>query len=240
MSAAVRRLLVVLAVLALAGAVGACGSASDDGSGGGDADRATTNRGGAANNGGGANGGGKLDEEEEAEIRGKEPTANNEVLLGARFFGKQPADFGAVAVGKTRTISFTLKSGGTSRTINGTSIGGAHAGDFSLAPGSCTDGVTVDADESCTLLITFRPSAEGPRMASLHVAVDPGVPGGRALTGGRGLTRPRPPPAVAPPPAGAAGSGQTDDTTGGTRSGTDDAGGGTAPTQPQAPGAEDE
>ena len=226
MSAPVRCLVVMLAALALAAGAGACGADSDEGAGG-DGDRTTAGNGAA---GKGGNGGGKQGDggggEDEEEFLEEEPTASNEVLLGAQFFGEKPADFGAVALGKTRTISFVLKSLGTARTISGTSIVGENAGDFSLSPGTCTNGAVVDAGESCTVLVTFRPSATGERKASLRVAIDPGVSGGRSMTGTGGLTPP-------PPPATETTRGGEPEDTGGTKPEVDDTGG-----TPAAPGAQ--
>lgn len=241
MNAAVRRVALLLAVLALAGSLDACGSDSDGTTADGDqSGQATTDTGGGASTGGdgdtgggGNTGGRSQDDGDDEEIRDEEPTANNEVLLGAAFFGEQPANFGAVAVGETHAISFRLDSLGVSRTINATSIVGDHAGDFSLAPGTCANGAVVGAGSSCTLSITFAPSAAGIRKASLRVEIDPGVPGGRSLTGNGG--------ADAEPPAGDdtdpdATSGEQ--TEGPTDPGAGDTGATTGPLAPEATDAD--
>jgi hypothetical protein len=176
-SASARLLAALLAILLVAATVAACGGGSD-GSGDGDAS-------GMASNGGGGGG----DEEPEEEID-EQPEANNQVYLGAAFFGEQPAQFGAVALGESRTLGFAVTSLSYTRTIQSVSIGGDHPGDFSLDPGSCTTGTVVGEGASCTLSITFTPTADGVRKAALDIEIDPGVSGGRSLEGGGGSEPP--------------------------------------------------
>ncbi len=185
-----RALLALLLVLALAGAVAACGGGDGDGgeSGGGAEIADGDNGSGAAMADGGGEPDSAADKKKDEEVIEEEPTADNQVLLGAQFFGEQPADFGVVAVGTTRTMSFTLKNLAQARAVLGTSLAGPEVGDFSLDPGTCGDGVELDAGASCTLKITFAPTVAGERRASLVVGIDPGVGAGRSLRGGASST----------------------------------------------------
>jgi hypothetical protein len=225
MSAARRPLRLALAVLALAGGVAACGADSEEGSRGGSEfanDEGGTGTGGGTNGGGTTGGGssrGSMTGASEEEIRREEPTATNEVLLGAQFFGERPADFGAVMTGSTRAIAFQLNSLGQPRTIGAMSIVGDHAGDFVLDPGTCATGAVVEAGASCTATITFKPSGEGVRKARLTVDIEPGVSGGRSLEG-TGGSAPPPPPATSTTNTDATRSTEETDTTGAAQAGT--------------------
>ena len=189
-----RRWLVVLASgLAIGGAIAACGDSGGDGSGGNGAGGAGNGDGdGGASGGARADGGGGPDSAAErskdAAVVDEQPSTDNQVLLGAVFFGEQPADFGLVAPGGSRTMAFTIRNLAQTRTILGTSIAGDHAGDFSVDPGTCGDATELAGGASCTLRVTFAPTAAGERRASLRLAVDPGVGAGRSLRGGSGST----------------------------------------------------
>lgn len=184
MSGSARLLAALLALLLVVAVVAACGGGSD---GSGDGDNSGM---GSGDGDGGGNGGDGGDEDEPIE---EEPVANNQVLLGAAFFGEQPAQFGAVALGGSRTLGFSVRSLSTARTIQGVSIGGDAPGDFTLDPGTCSVGAVVGEGATCSLSITFAPTAEGIRKAALDIEVDPGVSGGRSLEGSGGSAPPPPP-----------------------------------------------
>jgi hypothetical protein len=195
-----RLLAVLLALVLVVGTVAACGGGSGDS---GEGDTSGMTAGGDGGGDGGEGDGGEGDPEEPIE---EEPTANNQVLLGAAFFGAQPAQFGAVALGESRRLGFEVRSLLHSRTILDVSIGGDHAGDFALDAGTCTEGAVVGEGASCTLTITFAPTQEGVRRAALDIEIDPGVSGGRSLEG-TGGTAPSTTPAETDPAETAPGAG---------------------------------
>jgi hypothetical protein len=183
-SGSARLLAALLALLLVAATLAACGGGSD-GSADGD------NSGMASGDGDGDGNGDDGDDGEEP-IE-EEPVANNQVLLGAAFFGEQPAQFGAVALGGSRTLGFSVRSLSAARTIQGVAIGGDQPGDFTLDPGTCSTGAVVGEGATCSLSITFTPTAEGIRKAALDIDIDPGVSGGRSLEGSGGSAPPPPP-----------------------------------------------
>lgn len=82
-----------------------------------------------------------------------------------------PLPFGSFLVETSSApLKVTVKNNGSAPfTVNGVSIGGANAGDFSKSSDPCT-GQTLWPGMSCLVDVTFRPSATGTRSASLSVA----------------------------------------------------------------------
>jgi len=83
---------------------------------------------------------------------------------------------------KTKDVTVTNLSG--SSLSVGASITGANASDFALNGGTC--GSTVAANSSCTIAVTFTPTAGGsPESASIAVSVgsDPDSPHNISMTG---------------------------------------------------------
>lgn len=82
--------------------------------------------------------------------------------------------FPAQAIGTTsatQTLTVT-NSGGAPLTFSGLSVGGTHAGDFALVPGTttCVAGGTLAAAANCKIGIAFTPTASsGARSASLSI-----------------------------------------------------------------------
>jgi hypothetical protein len=105
--------------------------------------------------------------------------------------------FGSQLVGTTSASqSSTLKNTGTAAmTVSGIALAGANAGDFQQT-NDCPPSLAVNA--TCTITVTFSPTAPGGRAASVSIADDaPGSP--QAVTlGGNGTT---PAPAVSLSPA---------------------------------------
>jgi len=117
------------------------------------------------------------------------PSATNRVLLGAAF-SCQPGpgfdcdsstNFGAVVLGAEHTEGFAVSAGPTV-TIKSVTISGGHAGDFGLEAGTCTPG-TVLPPATCTLSVTFAPSAAGLRRAELKIEAESGRTYGTGLKG---------------------------------------------------------
>ncbi|MFJ4849056.1 MULTISPECIES: choice-of-anchor D domain-containing protein [unclassified Streptomyces] len=99
-------------------------------------------------------------------------------------------DFGSAPLNTTgaeRTFTLTNR-GATPRTVNGVTLSGADAADFALGTGTCAG--TLAPRARCTIAVTFRPTATGPRTAALTVDTTAGVRSaalsgtGLAATGG--------------------------------------------------------
>lgn len=92
-------------------------------------------------------------------------------------------NFGVITVGrsgKAKTVTVT-NLGSTSLTINGITLSGANASDFSQT-NTCGSGLAGGA--TCTVTINFTPTAVGARAATLNVNdSDPGGPQTVSLTG---------------------------------------------------------
>lgn len=95
-----------------------------------------------------------------------------------------PFDFGPTAVGTpTAATTFTVRNTGDepSGTISIT-LGGAHAAQFTLGADTC-NGMTLGADASCTVEVTYSPSVPGSHAASLQATASPGSTATASLTG---------------------------------------------------------
>ena len=80
--------------------------------------------------------------------------------------------FGNVKVGTSSPQSVTLtNNGGAQLNFTGITIIGANAGDFSETN---TCGTSIAANASCTLTVTFKPTAIGARTANLKISDDGG------------------------------------------------------------------
>ncbi|PYV77214.1 MAG: hypothetical protein DMG97_02205 [Acidobacteria bacterium] len=92
-------------------------------------------------------------------------------------------NFGTVAIGTTsaaKTVTLT-NVGTTSLSINGVAITGTNAGDFAQTH---TCGSSLAAGASCTISVTFRPTASGTRTAAVSVTDNaPGSPQKVTLSG---------------------------------------------------------
>jgi hypothetical protein len=80
-----------------------------------------------------------------------------------------PVNFGTQAVGTTSApMTVTLTNHGTTVvTVSGASVTGANKGDFKITSNGCT---TIPASGgTCTMNLTFTPSAKGARKATLSV-----------------------------------------------------------------------
>jgi P pilus assembly chaperone PapD len=116
---------------------------------------------------------------------GGNPTSD---LLGTGTQSRAPsvtvlptaADFGGEPVGSTSAArAFTVtNNGGSTATIGSIGVIGADRGDFTPDLTDCmsTDGGTLAPGQSCTVPVTFRPTATGPRSAQLAVSSDGGDP----------------------------------------------------------------
>ena len=110
----------------------------------------------------------------------------------ARITGAQP--FGAVDVGTTtaqRTVTVS-NVGAQDLTIgSGLTLSGDNPSDFALSDNTCA-AATLAFKESCTLKVTFTPSADGARTARIELATNEPVPTAVKLSGtgiGLGVTK---------------------------------------------------
>jgi MYXO-CTERM domain-containing protein len=106
----------------------------------------------------------------------------NPAVSAGPIIGISPANlsFSPVTVGQTSSaLSTTITNTGTGplqlSSINLTSS------DFALAGGTCTSGASIAPSASCTVAITFRPSAAGARSATL--ALNHNATGGSSQVG---------------------------------------------------------
>jgi hypothetical protein len=67
-----------------------------------------------------------------------------------------------------RMLSFSIESN-LPREITAVSIEGDNADDFHVDLGSCTIGMEIVQTTTCTLSVTFNPTAEGVRAAMLVI-----------------------------------------------------------------------
>jgi hypothetical protein len=88
------------------------------------------------------------------------------VILSPTNFTFGPQNVGTTSTPQTVTVTNT---GSANLTILTVTIGGANASDFAKSADACA-GATVTAKGSCTVSVTFTPSAIGSRSASLRFA----------------------------------------------------------------------
>ncbi len=87
-------------------------------------------------------------------------------------------DFGTVIVGSSSTATFTLtNTGGQDSGTLSHSTSGGNAADFAVTGGDC--GTTLAGGASCTVQVTFTPSANGAESTTLSYTA---TPGGKATT----------------------------------------------------------
>jgi len=95
-------------------------------------------------------------------------------------------DFGIATVGTTGdSHTFTITNGGQSATgVLTTALAGTHASNFIIVAGAngC-QGITLQANQTCTVTVEFAPTNTGVRSATLTVTGVPGGTGVAQLTG---------------------------------------------------------
>ncbi len=112
---------------------------------------------------------------------------NAQVLLtptgSGLVFDAMMHDFGSVQLAQS-SMPFTFTATNMGMDQTGTpaiTIDGANAGDFSFTTADCTTPVAASA--TCTIAVTFSPTATGARSATLHMAATPGGEALATLTG---------------------------------------------------------
>ena len=110
--------------------------------------------------------------------------------------------FGNVNLGSTVNRTVLVTNNGTAALTFGTAtLAGAQAGDFgTAAPATtrCTNGLVLDAGDTCQVGVSFKPSAAGSRTATLQVTAG-GSSRNVALSGTGVGAQPAPPGPPAPP-----------------------------------------
>jgi hypothetical protein len=104
-------------------------------------------------------------------------------------------DFGQVEVEQTGDATLTVRNGG-SADLNITGVATTDTADapFSITAETCT-GVTLAADETCTVSVNFAPVTPGAFSDSFNIASDdPDSPDTTASIAGAGVLPPPPPP----------------------------------------------
>ncbi len=109
----------------------------------------------------------------QAEIADLAAFIGNPTVVAGPIATVSPASlvFTGTTIGQTSTaLSATLSNTG-SAALNITSIAltGTSASDFNLAGGSCAGGTSLAPSASCTVLSTFKPTAQGARTASISI-----------------------------------------------------------------------
>jgi hypothetical protein len=105
-------------------------------------------------------------------------------------FGSQVTTAGATA---TRQVTFS-STGGSPVTPASVSLAGADPTEFTIASNTCATGVPVATLGTCTVDVSFDPSAAGSKSALLRVASDAAASPHEVALSGTG-TEPAPPPA---------------------------------------------
>ncbi len=102
----------------------------------------------------------------------------------------ESVDFGQVQGGLTEMQSITIENtGGLALGINGIALNGVDAGSF-MQTNNCT---TLASGESCTVDVTFMPTGEGSRSASLSIqSDDPDSPTVEVALSGQSVLAPEP------------------------------------------------
>ena len=76
---------------------------------------------------------------------------------------------GTTSAAQTETVT---NNGGANLVISTVTISGTNAGDFAISADTCT-GATVIPTNTCTVSVTFTPTATGSRSASLMILTTP-------------------------------------------------------------------
>ena len=117
----------------------------------------------------------------------------NVVAAPAASLAPASLTFSGTNIGQTAgPLAATLSNTGNATLNIGTiSIGGAAAGDFSVAGGTCANGGAVAAGASCTVQASFKPTAAGARTASLSISHNATGGGSSVALNGTGNATPQ-------------------------------------------------
>ncbi len=103
------------------------------------------------------------------------PTTQTVTLSGTgltEVFAPPLVNFNAQTVGTTSASqTVTLTNTGSSLAISSVTLGGANPGDFNITGGNCS-GANLASAGTCTIILTFTPTATGNRTAIVNLADD--------------------------------------------------------------------
>jgi hypothetical protein len=129
---------------------------------------------------------------------GNVPVASAELFQSAPEATAPAPGFGPTAIGTTSPLSVTITDAGAQNLdVEGFSLGGPDAGDFSVGTSTCP-GIPFGFERTCTVNVRFTPSATGARVATLTLSDNEPVPltfiikgtGSTPAGGGNGTTPP--------------------------------------------------
>ena len=117
-------------------------------------------------------------------------------IVAAAVATPSPAarDFGVQTVGSTsaaRTVTIT-NTGTAALHVTAVTLGATNPGDFAIATDACSTVAAVATGDSCTIDVTFKPTATGPRAATLTIAGDAVTNPTVVDLGGEGVAAPVP------------------------------------------------
>src|SRR5260370_14098034 len=123
---------------------------------------------------------------------GSQPVVGPIALLSATSLS-----FGSLSLGQTSSaLPLTITSnGGQALSLNTVAITGQNAGDFAITGDTCHAPTVLQPGNSCSVLLSFIPSATGSRTAAVTITSNASPPTESAQLNGVGLT---PAPAVTP------------------------------------------
>jgi hypothetical protein len=85
------------------------------------------------------------------------------------------ANFGSVNTGQVSTQTFTVQNIGDpvqsygTATLQGATLSGANAADFTISANTCAAGTTLTGKQTCSVTVQFKPAASGIRNAVLTI-----------------------------------------------------------------------
>ena len=106
---------------------------------------------------------------------------------GGVGFTSSNVQFGGQLVNQTSNPAMALglfNNSGTAKGVSGITLSGANAGDFAIvsSPSNCAAGGTLAPKSQCQISIVFKPSANGPRTATISATIVGGLAGGPTAT----------------------------------------------------------
>ena len=124
-----------------------------------------------------------------------QPPGSQPILGPLALLSSTSLAFGNLSVGQTssaQTLTIT-SNGGQALSLNTISITGPNSSDFSVTGDTCHVPTVLQVGSSCSVLISFTPSATGARSATLTITDNASPPAESVQLSGTGLT---PAPAV--------------------------------------------
>jgi hypothetical protein len=96
-------------------------------------------------------------------------------------------DFGDVATAATEVQAFTVKNVSDGELLYSVGVFGPDTDAFNFAASDCINGLSIPAGDACTVAISFSPSSNGAKKATLEIQAEAG-PGTLVPLSGTGVT----------------------------------------------------